>query len=217
MNIKRNMRVLAGWEALASTAKRVKLLAYFGTDEVPGPTESPNENAVLRRYGNSLSHPNLKRGDLVKWLKSNFTAGIDARLVTTKQPQLRGPALNDRDFPLLMAKSMFNINVSGLRRSIPFRFVDSFTVGTAIVTDELAVKWYRPFEEGVELFRIGRLGYELPQDTEWDRAHECLTELYHEAEQLSLSNRERILENYRNYWHPESFARYILQECEQVA
>lgn len=52
-----------------------------------------------------------------------------------------------------------NLNISGYRMSVPNCFIESFMVGTAIMTDELFVKWYKPFDK--EVFETIGMSYLL--------------------------------------------------------
>ncbi|WP_305818610.1 hypothetical protein [Photobacterium leiognathi] len=51
--------------------------------------------------------------------------------------------------------------------SIPNRFIDSFISGTAILTDELSVKWYQPF--GCEVYETVAIGYKKTDDVDWNK------------------------------------------------
>ena len=61
----------------------------------------------------------------------------------------------------------YNVNVSGFRLSIPARFIDSFMVGTGVITDKLNAKWYKPF--GPEVIETVRMSYMLNKDVDWDQ------------------------------------------------
>jgi hypothetical protein len=211
LNYQKNLQVLRFWEALAEEPRRQRLHLYFG-DDVP-PLGEGVERYLLLFFRNTVHHPNYKRADLVRWAKQNLPLETDARIVRTKDQSIVGPPLSDEQFPKSVAGSIFNVNFTGLRRSLPFRFIDSFMVGTAVPTDELGVRWYLPFEQGVEVHDLGQLGYETQANAEWSKAYEVLRHLHANAREIHRANHGQILENYRRKWHPLAFARYIVREC----
>ena len=77
----------------------------------------------------------------------------------------------------------------------------SFIVGTAIITDKLAVKWYLPFED--EVVETVEMGY-LPQDqVDWSKAKQDLIN-------LPDISKEKILAQYERKWAPTPVARYLV-------
>ncbi len=64
-------------------------------------------------------------------------------------------------FGLHVGKFQYNLNISGYRLSMTNRFIESFMDGTAVLTDKLYVKWYKPFTS--EVIKTVEMGY-LPLD-----------------------------------------------------
>ena len=96
----------------------------------------------------------------------------------------------------------YNYNVSGYRLSIPNRFMESFIVGTAIITDQLAVKWYLPFEQ--EVVETVEMGYLPLNKIDWNKVKEDLINLPDIA-------KDNILSLYEKKWAPAPVARYMVQ------
>ena len=85
--------------------------------------------------------------------------------------------------------------------SIPNRFMESFIVGTAIITDKLAVKWYLPFDE--EVVETVEMGYIPQEKVDWKKAKEDLVN-------LPDISKEKVLELYEKKWAPIPVARYLV-------
>ena len=146
-------------------------------------------------------------------MRENLPSQIDARMARSRDPDFVGERLSKHALAESAASAMFDVNISGYQRSLTYRFATCFMTGTAVLSDDLAVRWYRPFEEGTEVFSLGRLGYELPQDAEWPKALDVVRAVWLDAEELSRKARPRILERYRTVWHPAKLAEYIVNEC----
>lgn len=162
----------------SKTNKDISLLAFFGGDhykDVGGP-----EGRVLQQFQGLVQHPNYKRGLLVEGLRQRYPREADARILATEHDNRRGPNLPDSEYNTLVGRARCNINISGLRRSLPFRFCDSFLVGACVPTDELAIRWYAPFEFGTEMAELGPMGYELPENVDWGHAWRVLDDLANE-------------------------------------
>ena len=88
--------------------------------------------------------------------------------------------------------------------SIPSRFIESFIVGTAILTDKLSVKWFQPFEE--EVVETEEMGYLLDEQINWNKV---------DLDIISLPkvNKQSILELYKKKWAPDVIATYIIRTC----
>lgn len=216
MSYRRNLEVLRSWEALAQAEKTVRFYALYTFDRGYPPGDKPGEGTLVRDYGPQIHHPERKRGEMVQWLKERFDRELDLTIWKSENPALRGPVTSDAVYPSLVARSMFNLNICGYGRSIPFRFIDTFLVGSSVISDEIAMRWYEPFEPDVEVFDCGRLGYELPADAQWDFARQRFTELYEGAPRLHAAVHERVLENYRRKWHPARLAEYVIREAEKL-
>ena len=206
-----NAQVLHKWLELLQTPKDVNLFAFFGTDRGTG--MGGPEQVVLNRFAGLVEHPNPKRGLLVEGLRQRYTTGVDARILDTTHPARRGAKMSDDEFPFAVGRTWHNINVSGLRRSLPFRFVDSFLVGAAVPTDELAVRWYAPFEPGTDVIDLGPMGYELEQNVDWPRIWQAFDGLMTESQATREDRRRRIAERFQRLWHPQALARHVVDSC----
>ncbi|MCC8152767.1 MAG: hypothetical protein LIP01_00230, partial [Tannerellaceae bacterium] len=86
--------------------------------------------------------------------------------------------------------------------SIPNRFTDSFMVGTAVVTDELKVRWYLPFSKE-EVVQTIPMGYKKCSEVDWKSFNI-------DVKKLEPINSKRICELYDEKWKPEIVAEYML-------
>lgn len=201
-----------GWENYRKGAylkASRKAMCYFGNALGPQPKpDSPfdldNEKGILNHYP-SLNHPNEKRAQVAQIMQT-LGAQYDARLINSGKfgdnsqvhPELIVPI---DQFCAHISDFQYNYNVSGYRMSIPNRFMESFIVGTAIITDKLAVKWYLPFED--EVVETVEMGY-LPQDqVDWSKAKQDLIN-------LPDISKEKILAQYERKWAPTPVARYLV-------
>jgi hypothetical protein len=190
-----------------STSNKSKfLMSYFGTDKFPtkvkdlkSKVDFNDEASLMFYYKNHLSHPNIKRGIFHNYLyqKSPY---IDSRLISSGSPSI---LLSD--FQKHVSQFKYNFNISGFRMSIPNRFIDSFSVGTCIVTDKLKVKWYLPFTS--EVVEIDELGYLEENLINWPRVFDSL-------DNLMDPNSSEIICNYNEKWSPEAFIKYIIHELK---
>ncbi len=162
-----------------------------------------SEGNVLSHFL-QLNHPNEKRAKIAKLMQS-LGAEYDARLINTgtmEKPQIDTKQIIPIDkFCTHISNFQYNYNVSGHRMSIPNRFMESFIVGTAIITDKLAVKWYLPFED--EVVETVEMGY-IPQDqVNWEKVKEDLVN-------LPNISKDKVLEQYERKWAPIPVARYLV-------
>lgn len=192
-----------------------KAMCYFGNAKGPVPSSDIHdesqidydwESDIMGYYGNRMNHPNEKRAKIADILKE-LGEGYDARIINGGNADAGGEQRQNliiplKDFSKHVAKFQYNINVSGYRMSIPNRFVDSFVCGTAIATDNLAVKWYVPF--GKEVQEIGEMGYLPDSDVDYDTIKDKL-------EHLQPIDKNYVIEQYEKYYSPEACARYIVQ------
>lgn len=207
-----NAKILAGWERRAQAPKDNALLAYFGTDsDVFGGPEAE----VMTRFAGRVAHPNVKRGQLVDLLQTRLPGQSDARVLNSKIASRVRPSLSDATFNDLVGRSWHNINVSGFRRSAPFRFIDAFLVGASVPTDEMAVRWYAPWQEGVEIIELGKMGYELDAAVNWAPIGAVLEGLAAESEATRRERQRAVLDAYRRQWQPSAFARYLVRTCTE--
>lgn len=210
LQLRENLRVLADWQARGAGKKDVVFFAYFGTDKVPGTRGL--EGVLQSRFAGRIGHPNPKRGVLVEGLRSRYASAADARIIQTDHAERRGAKLADASFSTLAARSWHNLNLSGFRRSLPFRFCDSFLLRACVPTDELAVQWYRPLEAGTEYVDLGAMGYEPEQDVDWDRVWAQLDALQSESDGRREERARHIASRFEQLWHPRAFARYLVDE-----
>lgn len=194
------------------------LMAYFGSDFGVEPVEVDQaippqrvygEAAILGYFGGRISHPNLKRSKAVRIIQT-LGQNFDARLINTKDPITNEAVTHAnlvvplRDFSRHVAQFNYNLNISGFRMSIPNRFVDSFVVGTKVLTDKLSVKWYRPFEAEVQ--ETVPMGYLPDKQVDWVGFERDLLE-------LKPTSRSEIIRRFEEVWSPTAFAHYVVDTC----
>ncbi|MFD0892795.1 hypothetical protein KBB96_15335 [Luteolibacter ambystomatis] len=211
LDFKRNLELLRAWERHAETPRAKRVLAYFGGDS------DAEANDRLKDKQGLYQHPNVKRGRIVRHLRAMNRPDVDARLLNSSDPALIGPALrDDDDYAATVASSAWNINVSGLSLSIPFRLIDSFMVGTAVATDSLSIHWYQPFDE-TELIELGTMGYELDGEVDWPAIEQRLAGLLEISASEDAARRAHVLDRYRRFWSPEALAGHVIGEARRLA
>ncbi len=213
LHLRDNVRALAEWQERGRTTRDLTFFAYFGTDKVSPPTGP--EGALQARFGSQIGHPNPKRGVLVEGLRSRHGAASDARILQTDVAARRGGKLSDAAFSAQAARSWHNINISGYRRSLPFRFCDSFLLGACVPTDALAVRWYQPLQEGTEYIDLGPMGYETEDAVDWSRVWAALDDLAHEPEHRRAERAAAIRRRFEQLWHPRALARYLVDTLSE--
>ena len=134
--------------------------------------------------------------------------GYDARVICDNYSDIKAAKREDLEIPLgkfcdHIAKFEYNVNVSGYRMSIPNRFMESFIVGTAILTDKLAIKWYAPFDE--EVVETVEMGYLPNSEVDWERFKQDL-------ENLPTVDKQQVLYRFEEKWAPRKVAKYIIEE-----
>ena len=155
---------------------------------------------------------------MLSWtfLRQFDQSAVDARLLHSQESELVGPALrDDDDYAASVASAAYNLNVSGLSLSLPFRFIDSLMLGTAVVTDQLSIHWYLPFDEQ-EVIELPAMGYELDQDVDWAAIEEKLTELANSSQHGDAERAAHILDRYQKHWSPFALANYVIRACEEA-
>lgn len=189
-----------------------KAMCYFGNPKGPEPSgckKNPDfdwEADILSVYGERMNHPNEKRAKIATILEA-LGEGYDARIIergfSDKGNKIQSSlVIPFEDFSKHVAKFQYNINISGYRMSIPGRFMDSFVCGTAIATDNLSVKWYRPF--GDEVVEMGAMGYLPDAEVDYDAIKERI-------KSLPPIRKQAIIDKYEEYWAPEKCAEYIVE------
>ncbi|MBQ6777468.1 MAG: hypothetical protein IJP52_04070 [Paludibacteraceae bacterium] len=200
-----------GWENYKNDAVKQakrKVMCYYGN--ACGPRENMNTPIDWNSESNimgmcpSLNHPNEKRARVAQIMQSLGDA-YDARIInsgTMEKPQNHTDLIIPIEkFCAHISNFQYNYNVSGYRMSIPNRFMESFIVGTAIITDKLAVKWYLPFDE--EVVETVEMGY-IPQDqVNWEKVKEDLVN-------LPNISKDKVLAQYEKKWAPIPVARYLV-------
>lgn len=196
-------------------SKEKKIMCYFGNARGPQkliydePVDFDDENNIMGVYKEILNHPNEKRKKIADMIDKIYGEKADARVINNEgsdidkiKSKVGAQVVPLEKFGEFVGKFEYNVNVSGYRLSIPSRFIDSFSVGTAIVTDKLSVKWYKPFDEN-EVIEISEMGYLLNDDVDWKKINE-------DIKSLPQANKEKILENFKEKWSPEVVANYII-------
>ena len=207
---RRNLEALANWQKAASTPRRLSLFAYFGGID--------KDHFVEKTInGGRMLHANAKRVELVRAMRSWGHPRVDARVVVGGPPDVTGPEIPIGVYSQAVAEACYNVNVSGNANSIPFRFVDSFSVGTAIATDDLAIGWHLPFDHENEVIQFGRIGQELMAEADLTGAAEKLRALA-DTDPAAWEERSRYLrDRFERLWSPGAFARYVIEECRKLA
>ena len=190
--------------------KLKKMMCYFGNALGPKPekVDRPDylwEGDVLGYFKERISHPNEKRAVVADYIAELDNS--DARVISRAYAD-SGLGKNENliiplsGFCAHVAKFQYNFNVSGYCKSIPNRFIESFMVGTAIMTDKLCVKWYLPFDS-CEVVETVEMGYLPMQDVDWKTFSSNLRS-------LSETVPARISEKFNEKWAPEVVAKYML-------
>lgn len=189
-----------------------KAMCYFGNARGPKPTvfhgEHPDwdwESDIMGYYADKISHPNEKRS-FVGNILSRMGDGYDSRVICDDYADTSAKKREDlvvplKDFCEHISHFQYNINVSGYRMSMPNRFMESFIVGTAVMTDKLAVKWYLPFDE--EVVETVEMGY-LPIDTiDWT----CFEK---DLKNLPEVDKKVVLKRFEEKWSPKKVVSYMI-------
>ena len=193
------------------------IMCYFGNSKGPKiiKTNTPDlytkESEILGYFGAKIEHPNIKRAIAAKIISEIPDA--DARIIhdgnsdTPHKSKTNPLFIPLKDFPNHIAQFKYNLNISGHRLSIPYRFIHSFAVGTAIITDSLKVKWYLPF--GPEVVETVEMGY-LPADkVDWEAFKKHI-------QNLPETNPQAIVDAFHKKWSPKAFASYIVNTCQDI-
>lgn len=204
--------------AYSNYEDRKKLMAYFGNSNGPVPSVSVTEpdydweSDIVAYFGNKIEHPNIKRGKACDILRE-FGDEYDARIINQSysDTKIKSKVHTDLEIPYCnfneyVSHFQYNLNISGYRMSIPNRFIESFMVGTAIVTDQLSLQWYLPFEE--EVIETVPMGYLPDSQVNWEQ-------FKHDIVNLPVVSSNKVRENFEKKWAPKVVAQYILKTVEQ--
>ena len=193
------------------------LMCFFGNAKgnrvvkSDNPDLYANESHILGYFGEKVEHPNVKRSIAAKII-SDLLPDSDARILhdgncdVRHKPRKSPLFIHMKDFPHHISHFKYNLNVSGHRMSIPYRFIHSFSVGTAIITDKLKLKWYLPF--GLEVFETVEMGYLPVEEVNWDGFEK-------DVKNLPKINPHEILKTFHEKWSPQAFANYIINTCKR--
>lgn len=200
---------------------------------VTGEIDWNQESQIMARYADKLNHPNEKRAKAAQYIRdcqeyvtdarvisrgnsdiSNKKQGICQRLCSRICPRFsssRQQISNNDSIPYEMftqhvAGFDYNFNVSGYRLSIPNRFIESFMVGTEILTDKLSIRWYRPFAS-YEVKETVPMGYLPDNEVDWQQFQRDLATLPH-------TDKRKIISSFEEKWAPEVVARYIIDTVQ---
>lgn len=189
--------------------KSKNLMCYFGNALGPKDEENPIpdfdwEGDIMGYFKDKISHPNEKRAKVADIISK--IDDCDARVISNKNADSRIVEHANLIIPLdkfckHIAQFKWNVNVSGYRMSIPNRFIESFMVGTGIVTDKLAVKWYKPFNE--EVYETVPMGYLPMCQVDWSKFE-------FDMNHLPRLNSEKVVEAFEGKWAPMVVAQYII-------
>ena len=196
--------------------KEKKFMCYFGNSK--GPVENTidfildydNEGDILTKFKGKINHPNEKRAIVAKIL--NEFPNSDARIIALGNSDSNDCTRNNEPVPLdkfceHISKFQYNANVSGYRLSIPNRFIESFMAGTAVITDKLHVRWYKPFAD--EVIESVDMGYLLNDAVNWRQYQKDL-------ESVPDIDTKKILTEYKEKWTPEKAADYIVNTVQKT-
>ena len=197
----------------AVSARNKILMCYFGGAKGPAPkvitTSELNfddESVIMGYFSGKVHHPNEKRYRLYKIMK-NLGEKYDARVIDKSgviDDQLylqKDEVIPLNQFTKHISKFQYNLNISGYRLSIPSRFIESFMVGTAIVTDKLSVKWYKDFDN--EVIELPEMGYLPENQVSWDEISQSIVSLQH-------VDSAEVMKSYNEKWSPTAFAKYFI-------
>jgi len=198
-----------------SVQKKKRIMCYFGNAQGPQPEKDVSRETVdwdweadiLGAYDGVLEHPNVKRAhiaDLIASIGNDCDARVISRGVADSSDSVKDATKTVplEEFCAFVAQFQYNTNISGYRLSIPNRFIESFMVGTAIITDKCSVRWYLPFDS-CEVIETVRMGYELDADVDW----ECVLQDLQNAPESDPSN---VRAAFERKWKPNVVAQYIV-------
>lgn len=189
--------------------KSKNIMCYFGNALGPKAKDNPianydSEEDLMGYFSNKLSHPNEKRAKVADIISK--MSNCDARVISSRNADSKIIEKNELIIPLAkfcehISHFKWNVNVSGYRMSIPNRFIESFMVGTGIVTDKLAVRWYKPFNE--EVYETVAMGYLPMKQVDWDK-------FKYDMNHLPKLESKKVVAAFENKWSPIVVAQYII-------
>lgn len=201
------------YERSAGNKAEGRMMCYFGNARGPvpvkkDPADLDREEQIAGCFGDRVNHPNEKRSRATKIMRG-MGKGYDARVIDETEPGFKSRVTHPElvvpieQFCDHISHFQYNLNISGYGMSIPNRFIESFLVGTAIVTDRLSLRWYRPF--GAEVVETVPMGYLPMEQVDWDGFE-------NDIRTLPEVNKAAVLKAFNEKWHPRKAAEYILEE-----
>ena len=201
--------------------KNKKLMCYFGNSQGPIPKkvkreelDFDEESQLLGYFEKNIQHPNEKRAKAADTMSEIEPKNMyDARIINRGNSDSGGKNKNEsliipiEDFCNHVAQFEYNLNISGYRLSIPNRFLESFISGTAILTDKLSVKWYKPFDK--EVVETVPMGYLKDKDVDWEKFEE-------DIRSLPKVSKEEVINAFDKNWSPIAVCNYIIEELLKV-
>lgn len=193
--------------------KSKRIMCYFGNAKGPVPNATVNpvdfdsESNILGIYADKINHPNEKRKIISGYIDS-LGKDCDARIIEKGNSDIKNKINKNLEIPLkrfgeYVGNFQYNCNVSGYRLSIPNRFMDSLSVGTAIITDKLHVKWYLPFDDS-EVVETEEMGYQKNNKVNWKKINK-------DIKNLPNSKPKKIITLFEKKWNPKIVATYIIE------
>lgn len=194
--------------------KSGKIMCYFGNALGPKAdykTMVPDydwEPDILAYFGNQISHPNEKRARVASYISK--LKDCDARVISDMNSDGEQIKNTDLIIPLTefcehISNFNYNMNVSGYRMSIPNRFIESFMVGTAIITDKLHVRWYKSFES--EVYETVEMGYLPMENVNWQQ-------FMKDIHSIAYANPQQVINKFDEKWAPDVVASYIIESIK---
>ena len=194
-----------------TTIKSKRIMCYFGNSAGPMPEKNVSEPDydweadIMGYFGDKVNHPNEKRAIVANYLSK--MDNCDARIITkdhsdTGIRQCKELIIPLNEFCRFISDFEYNVNVSGYRRSMPNRFIESLMVDTAVFTDKLAVKWYLPFDQD-EVIETVEMAYLPEKEVNWIQFEKDL-------KSLPTPNAQNIENCFNKKWKPEAVAEYII-------
>ncbi len=194
-----------------------KVMCYFGNTKGPIPATNvinpdfDSEANLMGFFSGKIFHPNEKRAKVAEIIAS-LGDDYDSRVIRdgnadSNQERNRNLIIPLKVFCSHISKFEYNFNVSGFRLSIPNRFIESFIVGTGIITDKLSVRWYLPFSKN-EVIETVKMGYEDGEEIDWNQVKK-------DIKNVKTSNSKDIIASFEEKWAPKKIAEYIVKEVEK--
>ena len=208
----------AGFKRYLSSQKLKKfkkLMCYFGNARGPKPIvaskknyDANNESHLMGKYIKFLHHPNEKRSIVANMIRNFSPKNLyDARIISQNESDSNNNKDNKNlivplnNFCEFIAQFQYNLNISGYKLSIPNRFIESFISDTAIVTDKLFVKWYKPFSK--EVIQLPPMGYLPKDDINWGN-------IENQLKRLPDIPKGTVQKEFTRKWSPEIVAQYMI-------